>query len=77
LVAAEAKIRYVVGGVIWGTGVSKYESAGIAPQEIAETLRASGLYVDGRRAKAKFDTLIKGWRDRVALEERASGVSVE
>jgi hypothetical protein len=46
-------------------------------EEIAETLRASGLQVDGKRAKAKFDALIKGWKDRVAIEERQSGVDVD
>jgi hypothetical protein len=46
-------------------------------EETAKTLRVSGLDVDGKRAKAKFDALINGWRDRVAMEERASGVDVE
>jgi hypothetical protein len=35
-------------------------------REIATALQAFGLNVDGKRARAKFDSQIKGWREWVA-----------
>jgi hypothetical protein len=45
--------------------------------QIATVLQSSGLNVDGKRARAKFDSLIKEWRERVAKEEKQSGINVE
>jgi hypothetical protein len=45
--------------------------------EIATTLQASGLDVDGKRERAKFNSSIKGWRARVAEEGKLSEVDLE
>jgi hypothetical protein len=46
-------------------------------RQIATALQVSGLEVDGKRARAKFDSLINGWRERVAKEYKQSGIDVE
>jgi hypothetical protein len=45
-------------------------------EEVADNLRSSGLIIDGRRAKLKFESLLKTWRGTCAKEERQSGVDV-
>jgi hypothetical protein len=45
--------------------------------EIASSVQNEGLRIDGRRARAKFETLIQCWRRTAAREERQSGVQVE
>jgi hypothetical protein len=45
--------------------------------EISRNLQSSGLNIDGKRVRAKFETSIRGWKEKSAEEERQSGIDAE
>jgi Asp-tRNA(Asn)/Glu-tRNA(Gln) amidotransferase A subunit family amidase len=68
-----ALLQQVTVSVPWEAG---YGDVCAAWDTVAERLRSAGHEVDGRRARAKTDAMLKAWRQTCAREEKLSGVDV-